>query len=53
LGNYNRKEGKKNVGKKKRKEKGEKERKNPDARYLRTRISCMGLDSEKQILSWM
>jgi len=44
---------KKNEGKKKRKEKGEKERKNPDARYLRTRISCMGLDSEKQILSWM
>lgn len=39
-------------GKKKKEEKGEKERKNSDARYLRTRISCIGLDSEKQILSW-
>lgn len=54
FGKIEEKRGKKNEGeKKKRKEKGEKERKNPDARYLRTRISCMGLDSEKQILSWM
>lgn len=29
-----------------------KERTKPDARYLRTRVFCIGLDSEKQILSW-